>query len=189
MQHVHYSPDTRLSHLPGHVSSGKPHEKRLHLSIPRRTTSITSVSLTHSSHLAPLVPLHSPHPIPRIPPLHLPPPPGKGDTHPSPVTGSHPSLASNPSVAHPGFRPCRMSLRTPGLAYKTGLTKPTGDFPACRRFSFMRVSMEAKTGVDAMSVRTWRLGLEVSREPRREGRGDVHDVPYESVNFPLTAVT
>lgn len=41
---------------------------------------------------------------------------GNRDTHPSPVTGSHPSLASNPSVAHPGFRPCRMSLKTPGFA-------------------------------------------------------------------------
>ena len=76
---------------------------------------------------------------------------------PNPVNGSHPSTAWNPSVLHPGLLPFLMSLRTSGWAYRAGLMKPTGDFPAASRSSLMRVTIDAKMGVPKHSQLSGRL--------------------------------
>ena len=68
---------------------------------------------------------------------------------PNPVTGSQPAEAEKPLVLHPGLFPVVISWRTPGWAYKVGLTKPTVDLPAAIRSSLMRLRIAAKTGAAA----------------------------------------
>ena len=88
---------------------------------------------------------------------------------PTPVTGSHPGSALNPSVLHPGFDPSVISLNA---AWKedeyiyggmrqalkrihrrrqrtVGLMKPMVLFPAAMRASLIAERKAAMTGVDA----------------------------------------
>ena len=45
-------------------------------------------------------------------------------------TGSHPKLAENPRVPHPGLEPVMMSLRPPRPPpYNQGFRKPSGGLP------------------------------------------------------------
>ena len=68
---------------------------------------------------------------------------------PKPVTGSQPSTASNPAVPHPGFAPSTISFNAQGLAYNTGLMKPTGPFPFLIRSSLINVIMLPTVGAAA----------------------------------------
>lgn len=66
---------------------------------------------------------------------------------PRPVTGSHPALAENPLVLHPGFVPLVISVKALGLAYRKGLMNPRGLFPAAMRSSLMSDTRLAEMGV------------------------------------------
>jgi hypothetical protein len=69
---------------------------------------------------------------------------------PSPVTGSHPGTAENPTVPQPGLVPFVMSFKIQGLEYNAGLINPIGFFPTLRRSSLIRLMIEAKIGVLAL---------------------------------------
>lgn len=65
---------------------------------------------------------------------------------PSPVTGSQPGTAENPTVPQPGLLPLVMSFITHGLAYRAGLTNPTVLLPEVRRSSLIRFRIDANIG-------------------------------------------
>ena len=56
---------------------------------------------------------------------------------PNPVTGSHPLVAENPLVLHPGFDLLVISVKAVRLAYTKGLRNPSGLFPAAMSSSLM----------------------------------------------------
>ena len=55
------------------------------------------------------------------------------------LTGSHPFVAENPKVPHPGFEPDIMSLKPfVAVEYNSGFRKPSGDLPLEIKRSFRR---------------------------------------------------
>lgn len=55
------------------------------------------------------------------------------------LTGSHPFIAENPKVPHPGFEPDIMSLKPfAAVEYISGFRKPSGDLPLEIKRSFRR---------------------------------------------------
>ena len=72
---------------------------------------------------------------------------------PTPVTGSHPFVALNPGVPHPGLLPTVMSLKTEGSsawsAYTSGLRNPSGGRPLAKRAELRSATMPATAGAEA----------------------------------------
>lgn len=74
---------------------------------------------------------------------------------PRPEAGSHPAVASKPSLQHVMrpvqlFLPTVMSLKNSAWSlYSVGLMKPTGLPPPRRRAAFTREIMPAKVGVES----------------------------------------
>jgi hypothetical protein len=66
-----------------------------------------------------------------------------------PVTGSHPLTAENPLVKQPGLFPFLISFKALGLAYSTGLMKPTLFFPAFALCSLINVIILPTVGAEA----------------------------------------
>ena len=62
---------------------------------------------------------------------------------PNPVTGSQPSIASNPLL------PLIISLNASGCWYINGLINPRGDLPEAKRIPLSLAIIPAMTGVEA----------------------------------------
>ena len=89
---------------------------------------------------------------------------------PTPVTGSHPLVALNPGVPHPGLFPVVISLNARGssasIAYTSGFKNPSGGRPLDSRAELSSETMPANVGEDA-DVPPMRAGRPVRKMRRK----------------------